>query len=149
MGCDIHMCVERKIGNEWHTAWDGDIQPMIDAPSDRRQFPIVRARNYGLFADLAGVRGDGPEPKGLPDDLSPLTEHIVHGWGEDGHSHTWYYMDEFCAIWDRPDTDEAKLQLVKDTLQDVRREPTSQKLFGLWPEDQNMREYRVVIWFDN
>lgn len=62
MGCDIHLYIEYRKkpapntipepGRRWNSL-GGRINP---------------GRNYALFAALAGVRGDGPEPKGYPED---------------------------------------------------------------------------------
>lgn len=56
MGCDIHVLLERKVGDKW---------VMVN----RLESPVTD-RNYKRFAALAGVCGDGAVAKGLPDDLS-------------------------------------------------------------------------------
>lgn len=58
MGCDIHIFVEyREFGRtgRWRSLAEGEMRG---------------DRDYEMFSALAGVRGDGPAPKGLPDDLS-------------------------------------------------------------------------------
>jgi len=52
-------------------------------------------RNYSLFAALAGVRGAGPSPRGLPDDVSNIVKDASDTWDCDGHSHSWITVDEF------------------------------------------------------
>lgn len=66
MGCDIHMYVEhraKKPTSDYEKRWSsfgGRINP---------------GRNYTIFANLAGVRGEGPEPKGCPEDLGWSASH--------------------------------------------------------------------------
>lgn len=73
MGCDIHCHIEVKINGQWHH-WSA---PKID-------------RDYSLFARMAGVRRVEPspiaEPRGLPPDISVITE-IDWACG-DGYWHT-------------------------------------------------------------
>jgi hypothetical protein len=56
-------------------------------------------RNYHLFAALAGVRGDGPEPKGIPEDASETIKRALP-YDDYGnyHSHSYYSLDEFKQI---------------------------------------------------
>ena len=81
MGCDIHLHIECKINGEWYHYNHPDVK-----------------RDYDLFAKMAGVRGDiDPisEPRGLPDDITFLTQFDaeVH-WGIDGHSHSYLTVEE-------------------------------------------------------
>jgi hypothetical protein len=103
MGADIHLFAEKKLrNNEWATVQT--FSPInkkavgLDAtdPYDWLFF-MVEGRNYALFAKLAGVRGDGPQAKGVPDDASPLYREYVDSWRNDGHSHSWCTATEFVA----------------------------------------------------
>jgi len=81
MGCDIHLHIELKINGKWeHFA-----SPRID-------------RDYNLFEKMAGVRGLEQNaivsPRGLPNDISTVTKIDVDRWGSDGHSHSWFGVDE-------------------------------------------------------
>lgn len=93
MGADIHMYVERKLPTgEWATVQT--FEPVDKTAVGMNNaydwmFYGVCNRNYGLFAALAGVRGNGPDPLGIPDDASPLYLHHVQEWLGDGHSHSW------------------------------------------------------------
>lgn len=69
------------------------------------------ARNYDVFAILADVRngrgfagsdtGDGfnpiADPKGVPEDASDYYKKVVDEWGQDGHSHSYFTMEELDA----------------------------------------------------
>lgn len=56
MGCDIHCYIEfKEPGSDSWRPFGGRVNP---------------GRNYAMFAALAGVRGEGPEAKGLPGDES-------------------------------------------------------------------------------
>lgn len=88
MGCDIHMCVEEKIGDKWvscdKTKRDSD--EYLSIPN-----PIYRDRDYTTFAVLAGVRAwlksDQKYPlRGFPDDASPETKEMYDLYGVDAHS---------------------------------------------------------------
>lgn len=86
MGCDIHAHLEilTKQG------WEHYSKPMIH-------------RNYDLFSKMAGVRGDEIPislPKGLPNDLSFITQVEVDHWGETGHTHSWLDKDELREVID-------------------------------------------------
>lgn len=81
MGCDIHAWIEVKYKEEWVLVDDLGVH-----------------RNYELFADMAGVRGNGPEPRGLPEDVSKGAQWRSEQWGADGHSHSWLYALEFLAL---------------------------------------------------
>lgn len=100
MGCDIHLHIEVKIDGEWEH---------YGAPRcDRR---------YGFFGKMAGVRDSvqSPivEPRGLPYDVSAITELSFRYWGSVGHTHSWLnsrevsilgawaletHPDEFCPL---------------------------------------------------
>ena len=95
MGADIHMYVEKKLDdNVWVTVQTfnpiGKQAVGLESknPYDWMFFEVT-ARNYPLFASLANVRGFGPEPRGIPDDASPLYLEYVQRWSGDGHSHSW------------------------------------------------------------
>jgi hypothetical protein len=67
-------------------------------PKKWSAFWRAESRNYDLFNKLSGVRGEGgPEPNGLPEDISDLGAMIVAQWEGDGHSHTHYTLRE-CGI---------------------------------------------------
>lgn len=154
MGCDIHMTLERRIEGAWHCIWDGRVRPRVktyrenNTTDDSYQSTIVRNRNYGFFARLAGVRGLGPEAKGLPDDISPVTKHIIDSWGDDGHSHSWDTLADFCRKWAYESPDEEKVEFVKEQLTGNQRKDYVQYLFGMY-SDESPEDVRVVYWFDN
>lgn len=101
MGCDIHIVVERK----WEGRWVGlrTDQGVTDGGYDGRSADWVRAavgqRNYAFFARLAGVRGPGPEPLGIPGDASDLSLMLLSDWEGDGHSFSYLPLKEFAERW--------------------------------------------------
>lgn len=144
MGCDIHMVLERKFENRWvgmHSFdYTTDYKYENDEPKDRIYGGwLVRNRNYNLFASLAGVRGNGPEPRGLPDDLSDLARLQLGYWGEDGHSQTWYSMPEALPIF--------AAHYMPGHLLTEKRHNLAYTLFDI--EDEDVELYRLIIWFDN
>ncbi len=88
MGADIHLMIEVKIQGTWHC------------------YAALRPpRFYAAFAKLAGVRGNGveipiSEPKGLPEDLSSVTQVLIDQWGDGGHSHSWLSAEEVSQFYE-------------------------------------------------
>jgi hypothetical protein len=80
-----------------------DEEPWWDTISEER---FYRGRNYYLFSVLAGVRGDGDKnlgvdehgPKGIPDDASFGFRSVVKQWDGDGHSHSYFTLEELLSI---------------------------------------------------
>ena len=117
MGCDIHFYVERKADDgvwESNDTWTPEeyaeegVQPRLTVDYKNR---LYHDRNYDLFAILAGVRngrgfagcdmGDGfnpiSDPRGLPQDVSALLKAESDNYGSDGHSHSWFTVNELLA----------------------------------------------------
>lgn len=125
MGCDIHGWIERKVGDKYVA---------IKELGDR-----ATARNYRRFAALAGVRGDGPEPRGVPPNVSETVRYWIDTWDSDGHSHSWLPIKEACEVWavDRYPEMGGK-----------RSEYPMYEYFGM--DDETLEpDDRVVFWFDN
>lgn len=167
MGCDIHMVLERKFGNEWvglHSYRGGEsaalnvYSGMDEVPLDNRRPWVtykITGRDYGLFAELAGVRGEstmGNEPRGLPDNMSQLTAVMADEYGSDGHSHSHLSLTEFVAAYCAA-TDQSP------TLVEHRLNPTrdTKKWFlelcalatGIDIYDDAFDDFRICFWFDN
>ena len=164
MGADIHMVLETKCGPEWvgvhayphlaTTAFSGRANRLPETIPGMT-WPVVRERNYELFAKLAGGRGDGPEPNGVPEDVSQLARVMIARWGEDGHSHSHLSLQEFARRY--------------ASCREVIREVTARRLEG--EELRNIQkdaeiictggydsergeagtdtDVRIVFWFDN
>jgi hypothetical protein len=141
MGCDIHVVLEVKTTIGWVAVdtYQGHHKSWVTEGEYDWSSPITTARNYGRFGALAGVRRDGPDPKGIPDDASGTTKHLVDRWGVDGHSHSWLPSKEAAEIY---------LQTAGPDLEDYKREYPENYFFGIERHDKN-EEYRVVFWFDN
>mgnify|MGYP000940788151 FL=1 len=158
MGCDIHPILERRaridvagvdtevwvgvqaysfmmrferIGTEWKTSYWGG--------------PAIKKRNYRRFGMLANVRGDGPPPKGIPDDASFLTKMMFLDWGGDGHSHSWNTLEEALKICLASESDPHNVFFAEG---DPRKEYPLMYFFGL-DEVDDMANYRLVYCFDN
>lgn len=141
MGCDIHLIVERQVGDKWIAVrlLDG-YHNHIDG---KWSSPAARSRSYERFAALAGVRGDGPVAKGLPDDLSETARFLIDDYGSDGHSHSWLPVEEAVDIF-------LKTQWKPETnLSEFNRKYPAYFYFGLEESDLNKARHRLVFWFDN
>lgn len=164
MGCDIHMVVERR---DPELGWVGlhdfpygtvELFTEINGKSEfvaGRPHWLPCSRNYELFAEIAGVRGDGPEPRGMPGDASDLARMEVRRWGDDGHSHTWLLMSEAVRPFGVAMLGEQGwAKLVADKVSGEPDWDTTGKVLdrfgiGLSDDDETLDDYRLIIWFDN
>lgn len=147
MGCDIHLVLEKKHADKWVgiDTYNSHTQPkwLVAKGMSGYSSPVVRERNYERFAALANVRGDGPAPRGVPDDASDTSRLLIEQWGGDGHSHSWLPLAEASNIWMKtagPNDDEF-----------ATKYPTSH-FFGVDVSEgsnEKISDYRVVFWFDN
>lgn len=129
MGCDIHGRVQRRYDNREKWFDDGEIED---------------ARNYPLFAALAGVRGYGlgiapiSEPRGLPADNAEAPDDFWFG----DHSYSWLTLAEIrdWPGWDtKPD----------GCLWTMRERCNSFLRWLAWQETRFPAEARIVFGFDN
>lgn len=127
MGCDIHICVEKKVNDKW---------VMVNRLHHGSPATV---RNYRRFAALAGVRGNGPEPKGLPEDISDSTRLCSDEWGVDGHSHSYMDLQETAKIYLRTEYSDENNEY-------INKYPESH-YFDI--EESELKDYRIVFWFDN
>lgn len=162
MGCDIHLYVERKLKNgDWAMVQNMDV-PINDeslrpwGPNGEPQGGCWRlsGRNYNLFANLAGVRGFGPDPKGLPGDLSPFVAEEYERWLGDAHSASWSTPLEFMEAYIdaiRTHTDHDALdKYVQTRIKEGVEMALQQFMFDMCSLDTDQgEEYRFVYWFDN
>ena len=142
MGCDIHLVLERKHGERW-IAVDTFCGHDIDNRTDNLDWaaPAATARNYKRFAALAGVRGNGPSPHGVPNNASETTKFLVENYGDDGHSHSYLSLEKAIKIF-------AETEYWRDfePPEHYHRKYPSNFFFGV--ETDNVYEYRLVFWFD-
>lgn len=145
MGADIHLFLERKAEIKGETKWVG-VKPVGGRASNR---------NYRLFADLAGVRGEGPDPKGMPADASDLALMYSDEYGDDGHSHSYCSLTEFIVAYVKHTHGELVPELAAEILEGeiTQRSKLARDLFDIWDAYENYGapppEYRVVFFFDN
>ena len=148
MGCDIHLVLERRSGSKWFAVntFQGHANANRKAGDFMAQtYPAATQRNYTRFARLAGVRGKGPEPKGLPLDASETTKFLSDDYGEDGHSHSYMSVEEAVRIFS--DTERWRDDEKEDGY--ARKYPAS-FFFGVEPSrGETIDDYRIVFWFDN
>lgn len=150
MGCDIHYVIERKSNKYgWIGVFATDCALTTSFEERDRYEPYsYKSRNYRFFGLLAGVRSEeGPDPLGLPEDMSALTAACTEGWDYDGHSHSYCSLKDFVAA--RIDADLEVSERVANKLQniDLAREALNKLLW--MDNDTDADNYRVVFWFDN
>lgn len=146
MGCDIHLVLEKRHGSKWIgvDTFSGDHRAkwMLKPKEYDWSSPVARDRNYDRFAALAGVRGSGPEPRGIPADASDTTAYLVEDYGSDGHGHSWLPMKEASEVWKR----------TAGQLDEIESKYPDSYFFGVDTSEgsnNNSDDYRIVFWFDN
>lgn len=103
--------------------------------------PYYRGRNYYLFNILGGVRDYNDSVKqiaplrGVPDDASDSYKFMVEQWHGDGHSHSYYTLEELLNVnWDLYETSNIKSFL--DTIEKLKTLGEPSKV-------------RILFFFDN
>lgn len=168
MGCDIHPVLERRWKNEktGETKWVGvHAYPYARIQSvwhkgkkldvNHYHMPGPQRRNYDLFAKLAGVRGEGPEPRGLPYDVSDLARMEIGDEDGDLHSHSWATAREYVAAALAVDAEHDE-GLRKAMLTQNSEEPRIKNPYlhymeiAIYEDEGNSPDdYRIVFAFDN
>lgn len=172
MGCDIHPVLEKKWKrDDGTTVWVGlhDF-PYVTIKEIRQKGEIVarnywhspRAqwRNYQLFAKLAGVRGEGQDPKGLPNDASDLTLMLLSDCS-DYHSHSWVSAREWVMHCLSLEEDSAELFLKPQPDEPQAKDPRVCDPYGYYLDidgfntaygtepEGDIGDYRICFCFDN
>lgn len=111
----------------------------------------ANSRNYSLFGALAGVRGRGPDPRGVPDDVSVLAAHEIANWDADGHSHSWMTMDEALPIFVKMGQFGDPGEAVVDAIRQGTSYALEKYMAHFWSmsEEDRLEDFRLVYWFDN
>ena len=151
MGADIHMFPEYRVdGGAWQSHPDIDIE--IEDEGVPTEYTYISydegiGRDYGLFADLAGVRGNGPNPKGVPKSVTPIVERAINQWDGDGHSHSFMSLGELKKLMIKHGYD-IKSNKMFTSCQAISKE-LSQIDKILLNGPKSIVEHRVVFFFDN
>jgi hypothetical protein len=145
MGCDIHMVLEKRTGDKWVAVNAFNRHSVLlrgkQYGGTLISTPAARSRNYLRFAALAGVRGDGLAPKGIPDDASDTALLLISEWGSDGHSHSWLPLEEAAHIFAETE------RWLEDDDEWHRSHPL--EFFFCVESDDQVNSYRLIFWFDN
>jgi hypothetical protein len=167
MGADIHMYLEKKLPTgEWATVqtFEHTYRQAFGLTKEgattysNMMFWQLGGRFYRLFAKLAGVRGEGPEPKGIPPDASPLYRWYAGEWSGDGHSHSWCSAQEFVtkyieAIEEQDGESEIQKMYVTHVLERGTNVAVLQfvEVYGgvNVREEDKADDYRFCFFFDN
>ena len=102
---------------------------------------VFWSRNYYLFSILADVRNSGDvqpicEPRGVPKDASSGYLHMVDRWEGDGHSHSYFTLEELLDVdWSQYDK-----EYIEDFLKVVDELKSS---------DPDTKKVRICFFFDN
>jgi hypothetical protein len=161
MGCDIHLYVEKRLKNgDW--AFVRNLNEGINGEGLRPWGGQGRSvgghwglsgRNYNLFSRLAGVRGPGPAPKGLPNNVSEFLYEEHMSYGGDAHSASWTlpleFMEEYIASLQAYDEGAPLDKYVQLRLAEGAERALEIFMRDMCSLDMDGHEYRFVYWFDN
>lgn len=158
MGCDIHILLERKIITKFDSGMKDKWVSVstigifdFSSPEQPTSYPEIALRNYEFFAKLAGVRGDGPKAKGLPEDASEYARYLKYSWGVDGHSWSYDSLEHFLLTYmlcNRKTS--TKVKMTAQAIEGVSKARIALQYFKYLSVDpEDLHEYRVVYWFDN
>lgn len=145
------MFPEYRVDNG---AWQvhPDIKVQIECEGTDDEYTYISydegiGRNYALFADLAGIRGYGPDPKGIPDGISSIVAKVISQWKGDGHSHSFMSLGELKKLMKKRGYD-VKNNKMFTSCQAISKE-LSQIDKILLDGNKSIVEHRVVFFFDN
>ena len=133
MGCDIHLSIEIEVNDEWLHLGHPDVN-----------------RWYALFEKMAGVRGDVRNaivrPKGLPNNLSKVTQLYVNAENDDMHTPSWFNLQEIEILETWLRTQDPNIWKC-----DLNHTVLHTYLFGngFSNLDYGMTDVRFIFWFDN
>lgn len=153
MGADIHIFPEYRVdGGAWQS--HPDITVELEDKGTAYEFTYISYnsgihRDYNLFAALAGVRGRGPEPKGLPPGISPIVQQAIDNWEGDGHSYSYISLEDFAVVLrDRGYRNIGELAIFK-SCKKIYKELSEIDKILLDSEKGSTVEFRVIFFFDN
>ena len=135
MGSDIHLHIEMKVDGKWEHYGC----PKVD-------------RDYRLFEKMAGVRGNIEnaihEPKGLPKDISILTELDYNGYESYWHSASWLDIKEVKELRQWLDSRGGYMNGY-DLEHNILKTYLFSNSLTCLDEFDSIEDMRLVFWFDN
>lgn len=155
MGCDIHTYAEKRVAGKWESV------SVPDQEESEEEYPhldysgrITGGRDYELFGLLSGVRRDWgikiiPESQMcLPEDVS---ETVKAQWkSEDGDAHTEGWLDWQNLLNAQK---EINVQLLLGRLEPQTKDGIEELMESFQRHaneyNLNVREMRIILWYDN
>ena len=163
MGCDIHFFTERWTSDNkcegpkgLSEDRDSKLQEILENCEPNYRWvsadswskddswhadEMYNNRSYYLFAILADVRNGSGEvepidyPRGVPDDASSGYKYVVDRWDGDGHSHSYFTLDELINF------DWSKYEMLDDFFMETIEQMKS--------IDPDPKKVRCCFFFDN
>lgn len=138
MGCDIHAHIELKINGKW----------------EHYSNPLIR-RRYALFEKIAGVRGEESAaivpPRGVPTDMSLVTQICWNFEKEGRHTPTWLNKEEFLRLLDWANKKENLRQEWDGQFEHEEIGYLTGNSFHLYKGSNppEVEDVRFICWFDN
>ena len=138
MGCDIHPHIEIKINGKW----------------EHYSVPRIQ-RRYSLFEKIAGVRGDIANaiapPRGVPHDMSLVTQICWNHEKPNAHSATWLSKIEFLQMVEWGNEMKNTPQEWNGQFEHFEIGYLTGNSFNLYkgPVPPEVEDVRFICWFDN
>lgn len=152
MGADIHIVIEALPRGRTEWVGVGTTQFSLNFidhyTSDVDKWPTITRlsnRNYTFFAALAGVRGEGPAPLGLPKDASSMTKWLLRQ-DDYFHSHSHCSLQEFIA---KRSGSNGTGAAVAAALTGEHELEQASKFFNMKLHQMGVDKFRVCFAFDN
>lgn len=166
MGCDIHTYVEKKVNGNWHNidAWHineyYDPEKPEDCEPEYSCYGFDNGRDYQLFANLAGVRGEYPwslKPKGFPEDAAQATYKEFKTWDMDAHTPSYLTYGELLSFstaltlkqLNPYDSGSNSVEEFFNDFKDYLYRQDRYHYKYIKNEEEKLDLYRIVFWFDN
>lgn len=149
MGCDIHIRTEIKRNHKWVNA---DFYEKSRYYEDGR-FDVIEiygGRSYSLFSTLADVRNNHNliEPicqaKGIPVDASDEYRELCERWEGDGHSHSYFTLQELEDVFDKHSVVTHKGLINQEQIKELEKG----NLPNSWCQGTNQEGYEWRSWED-
>lgn len=154
MGCDIHTHAEKRVNGRWEAV----MEPVWEEGDDEATLPksarITGGRDYFLFSLLSGVRGElgvqiiKPAFECVPADASPEVQSEYARQEGDAHTPgcvTWQALSDAKKDIDVKvlvgQLDPSLRESIEELMDNFQRAADEHTL--------NVREMRVVLWYDN
>lgn len=152
MGCDIHCYAEKRVNGQWqslNTPCEDDGDTWLG--NDNR---LTGGKDYGLFGLLSGVRREWdvriiPDADMcVPEDASPEVKDEHHRGHADWHTEGWLNWQTLLDA-----QQDININVMMGKIEPSAKDGVEELMSGFKTiadhHNLNVREMRIVLWYDN